>query len=88
LDVRDLVERLVADIKNGQIMNAKGYTVLYPEVTKIAKLSSHVESLAQNKFGLCRFGAIADRKNEFRSVPELKEYYKENSGFRTLLSPP
>lgn len=88
LDVRDLVETLVADIKSGKTMSVEGYTVLYPQVTRIAKLRSHVESLAENKIHLCRFGAIEDRENEFRSISELQEFFMENSEFRKLLSSP
>ena len=88
LDVRDLVEILVTDIKNGKVISAEGYTVLYPQVTRIAKLSSHVESLAENKIHLCRFGAIEDRENEFRSISELREFFTENSEFRKLSSSP
>jgi nucleoside-diphosphate-sugar epimerase len=84
LDVRDLVNRFVEDITGLDEREIFGYTISYPQVTRIESLKAHIESLVGDKISLCNFGTLTDRENEFNSIPSLREYFQENPGFRKL----
>jgi nucleoside-diphosphate-sugar epimerase len=84
LDVRDLVNELAELISSHSRENLSRYTEIYPRVSGVMSLRSHIEKILDNPADICRFGILKDRQNEFVELAPLEEYYKFNPEYLTL----
>jgi NAD dependent epimerase/dehydratase family enzyme len=84
LDVRDLVNELAELISSQSRENLSRYTEIYPRVSGVMSLRSHIEKILDNPDDICRFGILKDRQNEFVELAPLEEYYKVNPEYLTL----
>jgi nucleoside-diphosphate-sugar epimerase len=84
LDVRDLVNELTKLISTHAEVISNRYSEIYPRVSGVMSLRSHIENILDNPDKVCRFNILEDRENEFIEAEQLEEYYKVNSNFLNL----
>jgi len=84
LDVRDFSNLVACRIRMLE-QNSDFYSdTIYPNVSSVLSLRSHIENSLKDITHLCNFGALADRTNEFTSISEVTKLYKINKHLRTL----
>lgn len=84
LDVRDfsnLVAHRIRMLEQNLDLHSE---TIYPNVSSVLSLRSHIENSLEDIKHLCNFGALADRTNEFTSVSEVTKIYKVNKHLRSL----
>jgi len=84
LNVRDLVNELAELVSSQSGETPSRYTEVYPGVSGVMSLRSHIKNILDNPDDICRFGMLKDRQNEFLDLAQLEKYYKVNSEYLTL----
>jgi nucleoside-diphosphate-sugar epimerase len=84
IDVRDLVNELAKLVSSQSREDPGRYTEIYPKVSGVMSLRSHIENILENSADICRFGLLEDRENEFEELALLAQFYAVNTEYLTL----
>jgi nucleoside-diphosphate-sugar epimerase len=84
LDVRDFSDFIALKIQEYEFEFDDKPEAIYPLVSDILTLRSHIEIYLEEATHLCNFGVLPDRTNEFTNLSEIEEYYKLNQNLRSL----
>jgi hypothetical protein len=76
LDVRDFSNLITHRIRMLEQNLDLHSEIIYPNVSSVLSLRSHIENSLADITNLCNFGALTDRTNEFTSLSELAKIYK------------
>lgn len=86
LDVRDFSNLIAHRIRIlEQNLDLHSETI-YPNVSSVLSLRSHIENSLGDITHLCNFGALTDRTNEFTNLSEVAQIYKVDKHLRSLSS--
>ena len=84
LDVEDVSNDILELLSSYQKTRSASYIEVYPTVTRISSLRSHIESLLEKPSEICRFGNIQDRENEFLDPEVFKPFYQVNLARKSI----
>jgi nucleoside-diphosphate-sugar epimerase len=84
LDVRDFSNLIAGRIYSIEQNLYLHFETIYPNVSDVLSLRSHIEKSLADITHLCNFGSLPDRTNEFTVLSELGKIYKIDKKLRSL----